>query len=549
MKKLRVFSKNLQKLRSCQHGAVAPLVGVCAILLVAAVGVAVDVGRGQVAQSKLQAALDSAGLAAGAVVSQNPTEEELKPIAEQYLKANFGGKTIDAALDEDGFVLQLSEDERVVTLSATATMPTTFMRIFGHTSIEVAARSEITREMKGLEVALVLDVTGSMGLPVSPSDSTPKISVLKESARNMMDILFGQNSTVEDLWVSIVPFSHNVNIGTSHTDWLADYAGRAAKTKCIGPNNHANWSHTHSASEPAMHYCPTNGPHVSTRTNPHTLVDDWMIGSPSSWYFRPHAWSGCVLERWATGDDVTDASPTDLPFITFFFPDTPSTGTTNIGLNDWRADNGNRQVNSSRSANKDCVTSTITPATNVKSTIVGAINALSAGGNTLLPTGAVWGWRILSPEWQGKWGGTMNANGLPLDYENDLMDKAMVFMTDGRNEMPPCAPSNSDGIPWNHSVIMTAYGTLCQGNLGTTNQTAANNVLNAKTAEICAAMKEKGIIIYTIVFGSGSSTEAKELMENCASKKAYYYYAESAAALDGAFSSIGDSLSNLRVSK
>jgi Flp pilus assembly protein TadG len=114
MKTLRNIRKNLGQLWSCERGAVAPLVGVCAIMLVGAVAVAVDVGRGQVAQSKLQSALDAAGLAAGAVVSQNPTVEELTPIAEQYLNANFNGKTVDAAITS--FDLDLTEDVELVTL-------------------------------------------------------------------------------------------------------------------------------------------------------------------------------------------------------------------------------------------------------------------------------------------------------------------------------------------------------------------------------------------------------------------------------------------------
>jgi Flp pilus assembly protein TadG len=100
------MKRNLWK---CQRGAVAPLVGVCVIMLVGAVGVAVDIGRGQVAQSKLQAALDSAGLAAGAIVGQNLTEENLKPEAEKYLNANFGGNTIVASISD--FYMVLSEDK------------------------------------------------------------------------------------------------------------------------------------------------------------------------------------------------------------------------------------------------------------------------------------------------------------------------------------------------------------------------------------------------------------------------------------------------------
>ena len=56
MKELSV-GKNIRKLLSCDSGAVAPLVAVCAVMLIGAVAVAVDVGRGQVAQSKLRHAV------------------------------------------------------------------------------------------------------------------------------------------------------------------------------------------------------------------------------------------------------------------------------------------------------------------------------------------------------------------------------------------------------------------------------------------------------------------------------------------------------------
>jgi Flp pilus assembly protein TadG len=529
--------RKLVHLRSSDDGSVAPLVGLTFLALVCAAGVAIDLGRGQVAQSKLQASLDAAGLAAGATVSQNPTEEELRPEAEKYLYANFAGKTVDAVITD--FDIDLSEDEHIVTLTATGQLPTTLMQVFGKKTMDIGARTEITREMKGLEIALVLDVTGSMTEEVSPTDPTQKIVVLKEAATDLMDTLFGSNATVDDLWIGIVPFSQNINVGTSHTDWLGDYAVRSAQDNCVGPTS---GSPKCPASPP-----PESTANVSTRTNPVTLVDDWMFNSNSGWYFKPHGWGGCVFERWATGDDVTDTPPSDIPFQTFFFPDTPSTGTVGLGANNWRASNGNYQVTSTRSANKDCLTATITPSTNVKSTLVDAIDDLSASGNTLLPLGAVWGWRMLSPEWRGEWGGTMDSNGLPLDYYEDLSQKVMIFMTDGWNDMPSCSPSSGD--PWDHSVRMTAYGTLCQGNLGTTSKSTADTVLNEKTAAICSSVKEQGILIYTIVFGAGVSQTSKDLMKACASEEDYYFYAESADALDGAFSAIGDSLSNLRISK
>jgi len=536
----RRFGRQFRSLWSCERGSVAPLVGVAMITLVGAVGVAVDVGRGQVAQSKLQASLDSAGLAAGAMVGQTLDSADLKPEAEKYLNANFNGATIEATITS--FNLQLSDDNSLVTLDATATLPTTFMRIFGETSMQVSARSEITRETKGLEVSLVLDVTGSMDDAVggSPWDSTKKITALRTAAKDLIGILFGSNSQVDDLWVGIVPFSQSVNIGTERTDWLEDYADRAAEDNCIGPDSHANWVHSHYSGEPAMDYCPTNGGHVSTRTNPHTLVNDWMYSSKPGWYFQ-HAWNGCVMERWENDRDITDDPPSVQKWDTYFVPDTNTDTPSPPGnSSNWMGhQSGNSFVNASNDmwANRGCPPMPITTLTNVKQDLIDAVDDLvNPRGNTHINVGAVWGWRLISPQWRGDWGGVMDANSLPLDYEEKLSQKAVILMTDGENTMS--------------SSIFTAYGYLHDGHLGTTSSTAtARATLNAKTTAVCNAMKAQGILIYTIVFGNGSTTAAKDLMKACASEEDFYFFSPSQGALSAAFKAIGDSLSKLRVSK
>jgi len=531
MKKLSIIGNTVQKLWACERGAIAPLVGVCAIMLVGAVAVAVDVGRGQVAQSKLQASLDSAGLAAGAMVGQNLSEELLTPEARKYLDANFGGSTIDATVTD--FDLDLSEDQSVVTLEAHASLPTTFMRIFGHDIMNVAARTEITRETTGLEVALVLDTTGSMDDDVggSPYDSTKKIAALRSAGNVLVDILFGSNDEVDDLWVGVVPFSQSVNIGTGHADWMSDLTTYTDKIYCSGPTS-------------GTPQCPNNSntissANVSTRTNPITLVDQYMDGAPANWYFKDpvtgarHAWGGCVLERWTNNRDVTDDKPSTQKWQTYFVPDTTSTGN-----NNWRTSTGNYAVNTTNdvSANKGCPGQAITTFTNVKANLHAAVNALqNPRGNTHINVGAVWGWRLLSPDWRGLWGGAMDANDLPLDYDEPLSHKAMILMTDGTNTMS--------------SSIYTAYGWLADGHLGTTSSSTAVTKLDQKTTTICNAMKAKGILIYTVVFGNGSSTSAKNLMKGCASEADYYFFSPSQASLETAFRAIGDSLSKLRVSR
>ncbi len=532
--------RRIADLRSCERGSVAPLVGIAMIMLVAAVGVAVDIGRGQVAQSKLQSSLDSAGLAAGAMVGQTLDSDDLKPEAEKYLRANFAGETIDASITD--FDLQLAEDQSVVTLEAKATLPTTFMRVFGQKKIDVAARSEITRETKGLEVAMVLDVTGSMDDPVGgtgPGSTDKKIDTLKTAATDLVNILFGNNATVEDLYVGIVPFAQSVNVGTSRTSWSSNYATRAAKDNCIGTVSTSSTPH-----------CPTTGnnglvtmastdtptrPAISTRTNPVTLLDDWMVGptgnSLPSTYKYTHAWGGCFEERYATGDDLTDETADSKPFKVYFYPD-------NTGTNDWiNNSTGAKNVSSSsdRWANKSCPLAPITPMSSTKATLITAISGLSARGNTILPAGLAWGWRLISPKWRNKWGGEMDTYSLPLEYHEQLSQKAIIFMTDGINDIDP---------------TYGPYGPLSANNLGTTSESTAETVtLPAKTTALCNSLKGNGVLIYTIVFGNGSNAATKTLMKNCASEEDFYFDSPSKTALQAAFRAIGDSLSKLRVSK
>jgi Flp pilus assembly protein TadG len=547
MKKLCIISKNMRKLWSCERGAVAPLVGVCAIMLVGSVAVAIDVGRGQVAQSKLQASLDAAGLAAGAMVGQNLSDDLLKPEARKYLDANFAGQTVDATITE--FDLDLSNDNSVVTLEARASLPTTFMRIFGHDIMNVAARTEITRETTGLEVAMVLDITGSMNEVAVAGEPESKMAGLKVAAHSLINILFGSNETVDDLWIGIVPFSGSVNIGTEHIDWLADYATYTTKNLCVGWN-HANWVHTHSAGENPQ-YCPTNNANVSTRTWPLTMVDRYMASNTAGWYFNNHSWRGCILERWTDDQDVTDETPEDFPFQVYFAPDT--TYNSSGYRNNWRgptnssnANNGNNLTALDRDgdtnpeeigANRGCPEYPITRMTNTKATLNTAIDDIIwPNGYTHINVGAVWGWRMLSPKWNGVWGGTMDANDLPLEYDEPLSQKAMILMTDGKNTMT--------------STSYTAYGLMNDGHVVTNNdEDDAEVALNQKTKDICDDMKEQGILIYSVVFGQGANTAAKDMLKYCASQTDYYFDSPSSADLNTAFKAIGDSLSKLRVSK
>ncbi len=202
---IRRLSQSVRICANTEEGAVLPLVGLCIFVLLGSVGIAVDTGRAQLVQSKLSSSLDAAGLAGGSTVSTVNLNAEV----EKYLAANFQDYLGATLIDTD---IEVNADNTIITLSATASLPTTFMQLFGRDTVEVTARSEITRESRGLELVMVLDNTGSMA-------GTP-LESLKTAATDMVNILFGNNEALEDLWVGVVPFSQTVNIGNTRTSWM-----------------------------------------------------------------------------------------------------------------------------------------------------------------------------------------------------------------------------------------------------------------------------------------------------------------------------------------
>ena len=491
----------LKRLSGCERGSAIPLIALALFATVGMTGLAVDSGRAYLVQQRLLTAIDAAGLAAGSTVSTQNVQAEV----EKYLAANYPDGYVDSSVVN--VVATPNDDNTVIHVTATATLPTVFMGIFGHHEMSVQAESEVTRTQKGLEVVMVLDVTGSMD--DSLGGGVTKLSAAKGAAHDMLDILYGNRETVDDLWVGMVPFSQAVNVGTSKKAWLdpVDFASR-------------NWGTT--------------------------------------------SWGGCVEARELDGRDTTDDTPTDQPFKAYYWPDHDS-------YNNWvrvtavpiyqqvctprycgsgrnRRQCGetctnqvvgynyvtNYVINSTSGPNKYCPQA-VTPLTASKSTVDAAIDTLTAQGNTHIVTGAVWGWRMLSPDWRGFWGGEMNTNNLPLDYNTPLMNKAVVLMTDGDNTI-----SNSTS---------GAYGYLSDGRLGTTSSSTAVTRLNDRLQTVCTRMKEQNITVYTVAFGTAINTTSRNMLRDCASQSDYFFDSPTNEDLQRAFRMIGDSLANLRVSR
>jgi Flp pilus assembly protein TadG len=133
--------------------------------LVLFTGLAVDTGRAYVVKAQLTKAVDGAALAAARNLnSGDPAGEAARIFTANFPDGYFGTYDVtDPAIDPDFFDLQTLEDTgvNVVTVRASAKLPTTFMRLADYEEVTVRSSGEATRRM--VDLSLVLDVSSSIG--------------------------------------------------------------------------------------------------------------------------------------------------------------------------------------------------------------------------------------------------------------------------------------------------------------------------------------------------------------------------------------------------
>ncbi len=528
----------LRPLVEDQRGGVMMIVGLAIIPLFAVIGLAIDGGRGYMLKSKLSYAIDAAGLAGGRAFDTDLREQDIM----MYFNANFPSGYMGAELAAGNPVITFDDTEKTITIVATATIPTRFMRVAGIENMTVSARTVVKRELQGLELVLVMDNTGSMR-------SNGGMAAMKPAATTLINVLYGDRDEVPNLWVGLVPYVASVNIGPQHADWLTGYDPTA--------------------------YLPTEWKGcVEARSAPNDSND----APPEVEPFTPSRWA-TTLNQYANPYYVAGAGSYDQ--------NQPSTwGQHLVGDNEWdpsgpesalKLDNDLYQ-NEGTGPNLGCGPA-ITPLLASKTTILNAIDEMAPWhrGGTMSNLGLAWGWRVLSPRWRTLWGGD-TPNELPLDYHTANMHKVVILLTDGNNEWydwpgitwTESGQQHRSGIPganqyptslsgFNYQNYFkntlypgadyTAYGRLSEGRLGTTSQSAANTILDDRMLSMCQAMKDQDIMIYTMTFGGSPNSGTQTLFSNCATKPEMYFNAPTGSQLQEAFEEIADQLSSLRIAE
>jgi len=471
-----------------RQGAVAVFLALAIIPLIGFIGIGTDTARAYLVKSRLSSALDAAGLAGGWSFFLPTRDDDIN----MFFEANFPPGFMDASVH--GPDISADEENETLLLSASATVPTSFMHLFGIDDITVYAEAEVTREMKALDVVLSIDMSGSMGWN-APGGGT-RIAAARAAATELIDILFGADSEKELLSIGLVPWNSKVNVMTDGEPYNPGGTMTVAVPAFTNPET--------GAAQTEVYYA--NNSQVPLLVEP------------------PDEWRGCVFSRYVdngTDDDDGDirmgpfsGGGTDWPAWQPIFPgDDPQWGGEPVpGPDRCELDIGGEC--------RPCLNHGITPLQHTKAKIQEAVDDLvSPTGTTNIPAGLGWAWRVLMPD-------PPFTEAVPdPDYDRD---QAIILLSDGEN------------VAGAGDAYKTVFGTGWVG----------RNAMNERLRTLADEIKAQGVIIYVIQFAN-SGGDLQTLLQDVASgpESPYYHYAPDADTLSQVFREVANHLSQLRLSK
>jgi Mg-chelatase subunit ChlD len=429
----------IKKFWKQDSGNVSIMFGLALVPILASVGAAIDYSRVSSAQSALVVASD-AGALAGAI-----------KLGSETVRRNEARAVFEANLKQAGFAapptvnyLNLVDNGQNVgfRVEASGSVDMLFAGFIGTSNVAVRNVAEAKSGTETpLDIAFVLDTTASM--------EGARMAALKSSVNGILDDIAASPMRPGNIRMSVVPFAQYVNVGVSNRNksWIDVPSDVVGTTTNVCRMEYPQIGETNCRDIPA-YSCTNDG---VTKTCPGYRQCDPVLGPTQQNICRPEpgpsqTWYGCVGSR-NYPLNIRDADyATRIPGI----------------MNHWCA-------------------SEVLPLTSDVSTVRASINGLNTHGETYLPSGLMWGWRMLS-----------NQEPFAASQVNGQEPrKFMILVTDGRNTTSPNYPDH-----WGR------------------NETLANNLTRETCANI-AADRVTGARIYTIAFEM-DGLDAKSILQNCA---------------------------------
>lgn len=511
-----------------QRGATAIFFAVGLLLLAPATMGLVDIYMITTQRGQLQDALDTATLYAAR--SDKMTTAEIQVVGDAALRANL--KLPDGQeITNSTFVL----DGIKVKGHATITPPSVGPKLWNQA--DIAADSEVLRNSNNVEVALVLDTTGSM---------SAQMSNLRTAAKDLVDLVVKDVQDPYYTKVAIVPYSVGVNMDTYAATARGTTKGSTAITGATKANPVVVTSPNHGLYEGER--VTITGVKGMTALNDTTFIATdvtqdtfklkiWNSGNPK-WFdatgsetkYNAYISGGAAQCR---GEGCESHVFTNVSGGEKIFGVTKC-ATERLG--------DEAYTDAAPSVAKvgwhygSCPSAKVMPLSSNKTTLKAHIDTLDDSGSTAGHIGLAWGWYMISPEWNSVWTGTS----APAAYAKPQLLKVVILMTDGVFNTPYCRGVAAKDADPNTGATGAANRINCN---------SINGDPLVQAAKLCENIKKKGVIVYTVGFNVSSDPDITNMMKNCATSAEYAYTPSGGTELKVAFRAIAQDINSLRISK
>lgn len=190
-----------------ETGDFAIIFGLTLPVLMMSAGVAFDYSRISHAQGLMDSALDAAILSVGHELSDGENNEDvLRGVFDDFLAANLEGRSLTPLnISVESFEVDPSSGK--VAADITGDVKMGMMSIAGYDKVAVDSSSAAIFSTNPVEIAMMLDVTGSM-------NTNDKIGSLKVAAVDAINTLIPASSSSDRVRIGLVPYSWSVNAGS-----------------------------------------------------------------------------------------------------------------------------------------------------------------------------------------------------------------------------------------------------------------------------------------------------------------------------------------------
>lgn len=244
-----------------ERGNVAMIFALLLPVLMTSIGAAIDYSRAVNARSAMQAAADATAL----MISKEATSltaAQITTKATAYFNALYNHPETGAVTFSAAYTANTGSGASV-TVTASGSMPTDFMKMAGLSTLPVSVSSSTKWGNMRYRIALALDNTGSM-------DWDDKMNQLKLATTQLINDFYTMANGNDDIYISIVPFAKDVNVGTSNKNstWVRWTEWEESNGSCSG--YYGSW--------------------YSNKTSCENAGRNWSADSRNTW-------NGCVMDR------------------------------------------------------------------------------------------------------------------------------------------------------------------------------------------------------------------------------------------------------------